>query len=116
MTYATMADKPYFVNEWENLPESEFEPKIRDKRCYVINFEDKPIGYMRYNLFFDFVPFLTFFYIDNEYQGKGFGTKAMLHWENEMRELGFKMIMVSTQVDETEIGRASCRERVFQPV
>jgi ribosomal protein S18 acetylase RimI-like enzyme len=24
----------------------------------------------------------------------------MLHWENEMRELGFKMVMTSTQVDE----------------
>ena len=100
MTYATIDDKPHFCNEWENLPESEFELKIRDKRCYVIRFEDKPIGYMRYNLIFDFIPFLTCFYIDDSYKGKGFGTKAMMNWEDEMRSLGFKMIMVSTQVNE----------------
>ena len=100
MTYATMEDKPHFCNEWENLPDNEYEPKIRDKRCYVIRFEDKPIGYMRYNLIFDFVPFLTCFYIDDTHQGKGFGKKAMEHWETEMRSLGYKMIMVSTQVDE----------------
>jgi len=100
VNYATMEDKPHFVNEWENLPDSEFEPKIRDKRCYVIRLDDKPIGYMRYNLMFDFIPFLTCFYIDDEYQGKGYGKNAMLYWEDEMRDLGFKMIMVSTQVDE----------------
>ena len=82
MTYATIEDKPHFVNQWENLPESEYESKIRDKRCYVIRHEDKPIGYMRYNLIFDFVPFLTCFYIVDPHKRKGFGKQAMLHWES----------------------------------
>ena len=98
MSYATIEDKSHFYNEWENLPESEYESKIRDKRCYVIRFEDKPIGYMRYNLIFDFIPFLACFYIANPHKGKGFGKQAMLHWENEMRSLGFKDIMISTEV------------------
>ena len=98
MTYATMDDKPHFCNEWENLPVSEYESKIRDKRCYVIQFENKPIGYMRYNLIFDFIPFVTCFYITDPYKGKGFGKQAMMNWENDMRSLGFKMVMVSTEV------------------
>jgi len=89
MIYATLEDKPHFCNEWENLPESEYESKIRDKRCYVIRFDEKPIGYMRYNLQFDFVPFLTSFYIDDSHQGKGLGKKAIQQWEDEMRSLGF---------------------------
>jgi ribosomal protein S18 acetylase RimI-like enzyme len=100
VTYATLDDMPHFCNEWENLPEHEFPLKIRDKRCYVLHYEDNRIGYMRYNLIFDFIPFLTCFYVDNAYQGKGFGRKAMEHWEDEMRSLGYKMIMVSTQVNE----------------
>ena len=100
ITYATIEDKPYFCNEWENLPEGEYESKIRDKRCYVVRFENKPIGYMRYNLIFDFIPFLTCFFIDDLHQGKGFGKEAMLYWESEMRSLSYKMIMVSTQVNE----------------
>jgi ribosomal protein S18 acetylase RimI-like enzyme len=55
---------------------------------------------MRYNLFWDNTPFLTLIYIDDAYQGKGYGRQAMLHWENEMRELGYKMVMTSTQADE----------------
>ena len=100
MSYATLEDKPHFCNEWENLPESEFESKIRDKRCYVIRLDGEPIGYMRYNLIFDFVPFLTCFYIDDAHQGKGYGKKTMHQWEDEMRSLGFKMIMVSAEVQE----------------
>ena len=100
MTYATIEDKPHFCNEWENLPESEYESKIRDNRCYVLRYEDKPIGYMRYNLIFDFIPFLAFMLIDRSYRKQGFGTKAMFHWEDEMRSLGYKMIMLSTEVGE----------------
>ena len=100
LAYATMEDKPHFCNEWENLTESEYASKVRDKRCYVLRYEDKPVGYMRYNLIFDFVPFLTCFYVADSHKGKGFGKQAMMHWEDEMRLLGYKMIMVSTQVNE----------------
>jgi ribosomal protein S18 acetylase RimI-like enzyme len=55
---------------------------------------------MRYNLFWDNTPFLTLIYIDSAYQGQGYGSQAMLHWENEMRGLGYKMVMTSTQADE----------------
>jgi len=100
VSHAAMEDKPHFCNEWENLPESEFDSKIRDKRCYVLSYDDKPIGYMRYNLIFDFIPFLTFMLIDRSYRQQGFGTKAMSHWEDEMRSLGYKMTMLSTEVNE----------------
>lgn len=55
---------------------------------------------MRYNLFWDNTPFLTLIYFEQFHRRKGFGRQAMLFWENEMRELGYKMIMTSTQVDE----------------
>ena len=34
------------------------------------------------------------------YYGKGFGTKAMNHWEHEMQTSGYKLAMTSTQADE----------------
>jgi ribosomal protein S18 acetylase RimI-like enzyme len=60
----------------------------------------KPIGVMRYNLFWDNTPFLTLIIFEEAYRGKGFGRHAMLSWEKEMAELGYKMVMTSTQVDE----------------
>jgi len=97
--YATLENKHY-VCEGENLSESEFELKVRDKRCYILRHDEKIIGVMVYNLIFDFIPFLTLFYVTDPHKGKGFGTKAIRHWENEMRSLGHKMIMVSCEVNE----------------
>ncbi|HAN21552.1 MAG: GNAT family N-acetyltransferase [Clostridiales bacterium GWF2_36_10] len=98
--YVSDCDKPYWFTLDRHLSESEFELKIRDRRGYVISDDDKPIGVMRYNLFGDFTPFLTLIYFEEAFRGKGFGKKAMQFWENQMGELGYRMIMTSTQVDE----------------
>ena len=98
--YVSKTDKPFWFTLDTHLNESEFALKIRDRRGYIISDGDKPVGVMRYNLFLDFIPFLTLIYLDESYRGKGFGKQAILHWENEMRELSHKMVMTSTQVDE----------------
>jgi Acetyltransferase (GNAT) family. len=98
--YVTEQDGAFWRTIDGGLSESEFCLKIRDKRGYVISDGDKPIGVMRYNLFWDHIPFLTLIHIADEYCGKGFGTQSMIHWENEMRGLGYDMLMTSTQVDE----------------
>ena len=93
-------DKPFWFSLDVWLSEIEFDLKVRDRRGYVISDGNKPVGIMRYNLFLDNFPYLTLVYFDEAYRGKGFGRQAVLHWENEMRELGYKMVMTSTQVDE----------------
>ena len=98
--YVTEADKAFWYTLDKHLHEREFVLKVRDKRGYVISVDGKPIGIMRYNLIWDNTPFLTLIYIDDACHSKGYGKKAMLFWENEMRELGYKMLMTSTQVDE----------------
>ena len=97
--YVSEDDKSFWFT-LDNLSEKEFELKIRDKRGYIISDGDKPIGVMRYNLLWDNVPFLTLIHFDKAYHRKGFGSQAMLHWENEMRELGYDIVITSTQVDE----------------
>lgn len=99
--YASEFDRPFWFTLDNHMSEDEFLLKVRDRRGYIICDNEQPIGIMRYNLFWDNIPFLTLIHFDEAYQGKGFGKKAMLHWENEMRELGYKMVMTSTQVDET---------------
>ncbi|MCL2018558.1 MAG: GNAT family N-acetyltransferase [Oscillospiraceae bacterium] len=98
--YATENDKPFWFTLDKHLSESEFALKVRDRRGYIISDGGKPIGIMRYNLFWDNTPFLTLIYITESCQRQGFGRQAMLHWEDEMRTLGYKMVMTSTQADE----------------
>lgn len=98
--YVLEKDKTFWFTLDNYLSETEFELKIRDKRGYIISYNGEPIGVMRYNLFWDNIPFLTFIYLDESHHSRGFGKQAMLFWENEMRQFGYKMVMTSTQVDE----------------
>jgi len=99
--YVNESDKAFWFSIVdEHISEDEFILKIRDKRGYIISDDDKPIGIMRYNLFWDNTPFLNSIGIEESYQGKGFGKQAMKHWEDEMQCLGYKLVMTSTQSDE----------------
>ena len=98
--YVSEVDKLFWFSLDKHLSENEFILKVRDHRGYIIFDDGKPIGIMRYNLFWDNTPFLTLIYVEGSSQRKGFGRHAMLHWENEMRGLGYKMVMTSTQADE----------------
>ena len=100
IAYATPRDmRDCFLFD-RHLTESQYELKVRDKMYYITRDGDTPIGVMRYNLFWDYIPFLTLIHFGDTYQRKGYGTKAMQHWESEMRALGHKIIMTSTQADE----------------
>ena len=98
--WASEEDLGFWFTLDKYLGEDEFLRKCRDKRGYILSDGGKPIGIMRYNLFWDTIPFLTFIYICDGCRRKGFGRQAMAHWENEMRECGYKMLMTSTQVNE----------------
>jgi GNAT superfamily N-acetyltransferase len=98
--YVSKTDKPFWFSLDSHFSESEFDLKVRDRRGYIISNNDTPVGIMRYNLFWDNTPFLTLIYLKKAFQGIGYGKRAMLFWENEMRRLGYKMVMTSTQVDE----------------
>jgi ribosomal protein S18 acetylase RimI-like enzyme len=99
--YVTEKDKDFWFSLDRHMSESEFLLKVRDKRGYVIKDYEKPIGVLRYNLFWDNTPFLSLIHFEEQYRRKEFGKKAMFHWEKEMRMMGYKAVITSTQVNES---------------
>lgn len=93
-------DKDFWYTLDRHLPEKEFDRKIRDKMGYVICEGETPVGILRYHLFWDNTPFLAMLFVDWQYQKKGYGRALMEFWEEEMRQQGYGMLLVSTQVDE----------------
>ena len=93
-------DKDFWYSLDKHLPESEFDNKVSDKRGYILLVDNKPIGLLRYNLFWDNTPFCTMLYIAWEYQGNGYGKMLMEYWEKDMKSQGYGMLLTSTQVDE----------------
>ena len=98
--YVEASDKELWYSLDKHLPETEFENKVYTKRGYVLSLNNKPVGLLRYNLFWDSVPFCTMIFIDCQYQGKGYGKQLIQYWENDMKRRGYEMLLTSTQVDE----------------
>jgi len=98
--YATQEDKSFWFTLDRHMNAESFDLKVRDKQGYIISDADKPIGILRYSLFWDNTPFVNLIELHESYYKKGFGTQAMKQWENEMQNLGYKLVMTSTQSNE----------------
>ena len=98
--YMKPEDKPFWYSLDRHLRSEEFANKVRDKRGYVLEVDGKAVGLLRYNLFWDNTHFCTLLFIDWEHQKKGYGRLLMEHWEADMKEKSYGMVLTSTQVDE----------------
>lgn len=98
--YVEDKDKNFWFRLDKHLPESEFDKKVRDKQGYVLFENGEAVGLLRYNLFWDNTPFCTMLFVDWSKQKNGYGKALMNHWEDDMRNKGYEMVMTSTQEDE----------------
>ena len=107
-------DKECWFSIDQHISEEEFYSKVNNQTGYIIWKDGNPIGVLRYNLFWDSVPFVTLIYLKEEQREKGIGKEVMLYWEKQMKAKGHKVVMTSTQVDETaqhfyrQIGYKDC--------
>lgn len=98
--YVQLDDKEFWYGLDRHIPNNEFKKKVRDKQGYVLLEDNKQIGLLRFNLFWDSIPFCTMLFIDFSYHGKGLGRILMNYWETDMKSQGYDMLLTSTQVDE----------------
>lgn len=98
--YVNDCDKSFWYRLDRHLPEKEFENKVHTRQGYILLEPETPIGLLRYNLFWDNIPFCTMLIIEEAYRGKGYGKHLMEYWEADMKAQGYGMVLTSTQADE----------------
>ena len=98
--YVKPEDKEFWYSLDRHLPEREFYHKADNQRGYILSDGAKPIGLLRYNLFWDNTPFCTMLILDRDSRGQGYGKRLVEHWENDMRARGYGMLLASTRADE----------------
>lgn len=98
---AVMADKENLIKYDCHIHHSRLERCIDSKLVYVLYDDEKIVGVLRYNLFWQSIPFLDLLFIDEAYRSRGWGRKMMNAWEKSMSSLGYPYVMLSTQEDET---------------
>ena len=74
--------------------------KISDKNILIAEMDEKFAGWLRYNLFWDEIPFMNMLFVFEKFRGIGIGGKLVREWEKFMSEQGHKTLLTSTQANE----------------
>ena len=98
---AVPADLDGIRNYDRHIPVSRLDDCIRRAQVDVLEDDGMIRGVLRWNLFWQSLPFLDLIYLDDALRGQGWGTKMMSRWESNMAALGFGHVLLSTQSDET---------------
>lgn len=74
--------------------------KIGDKNILIAEADGEFAGWLRYNFFWDEIPFMNMLFVLPEFRGVGIGEKLVREWERQLFGSGYKMLLTSTQADE----------------
>jgi len=94
--HAEMKDYLWLAEQDKYISADILKNKINLMEVYVIQENNELIGWLRYNLFWDNIPFMNMIYLLDAHRNKGFGKKLVFYWENEMKKNGFDNVLTST--------------------
>ncbi|MDE6889403.1 MAG: GNAT family N-acetyltransferase [Eubacterium sp.] len=112
--YATEHDFSLLSKYDKHICETELRNSIKANRILTMYHDDHLIGWLRFNLFWDNIPFMNMLYILEAYRGKGCGSQLVSFWEKEMLNRNFTMVLTSTLSNEKaqffyrKIGYSDC--------
>ena len=98
--YADIQDFSVLKEHDRHISEAELKNSIAAKRIIIMHQGDAFMGWLRFGLFWDNIPFMNMLYILEEHRGQGRGTELAAFWEAEMSRAGYGWVMTSTQSDE----------------
>jgi GNAT superfamily N-acetyltransferase len=96
----TAEDRAFWFSLDTHTSQDGFRRKVEGQTGYMLCSDGMPAGLMHYSVLWDNLPFLNLIFLTAEYRGRGFGRSAMSYWEHEMASQGYRMALISTQVDE----------------
>ncbi len=93
--FADSEDLDYLV-EKDHLGRDMIGQKISRREFIVAYQGERRVGFLRYNYFWDDVPFMNLLWVQEDLRSRGFGTQLISFWEEEMLKLGYDSILTST--------------------
>lgn len=98
--YATENDYELLGKHDKHINKIELKNTIKVKRILTMFYDDTFIGWLRFNLFWDTIPFMNMLYLLKAYRRNGYGCELVRFWEKEMLKNKHKMVLTSTQSNE----------------
>ena len=113
--HAKEGDFGFLARHDHHLAPDILQKKITESQIYVTTTQTGEIvGWLRYGLFWDNTPFMNMLYFLEPYRRKGLGRELVAGWEADMRRLGHRVVLTSTQANEEgqhfyrRLGYADC--------
>lgn len=97
---AELGDLHFLKTHDKHISESVLKNAIRQEHILMAEINSEIIGWLRYNYFWDNTPFMNMLFIVSEYRGNRYGANLVAHWEKQMKQSGFHVVMTSTQANE----------------
>lgn len=99
--YASMKEYDLLVSQDSHIRKEEWKRLIENNQALIFYVDNDFAGWLRWNLFWDEIPFMNMLYFLEKYRGKDYGTQMVKFWENEMVKLGYDKVMTSSQANES---------------
>ena len=79
-----------------HIQTAQLQLSINEGRVLIAEENASFAGGLRYNLFWDSIPFINMLYFLGSYRNKGWGREILRFFEQEMVKKGYKKILTST--------------------
>ena len=90
--FVEQQDKAAWFALDHDFPEAGFDEKVRNRQGYVCVEDGKIIGILRFNLFWDSIPFCNMLHVDAAHPGLGYGRMLMGDIEKEKQRLSSRPV------------------------
>ncbi len=98
--FANQEDKTSIFIYEDYLQETRLSQMIQNNEILFASFKGNIVGYLRYQLFWSKLPYLTLIKINLEYQRRGIGKSMLQFLERHLISLGFHKLLSSSTANE----------------
>jgi|SRR5581483_988229 len=99
--HATASDFFFLAAMSTGVREPVLRKQISDGRIRIVESNGQPIGFLKFYVLWENLPFLEVIRLQESFRFQRFGTEAVREWEREMRTAGHNIALISTVVTET---------------
>ena len=98
--YAEAADLPWIAAHDPHIAPEELKNLLTLRRLLLCEEGGAPVGWLRWNLFWDNTPFLNLIFLLPGFRRRGYGRAMLDFWTREMAAQGYSRLLTSTQSNE----------------
>lgn len=97
---AVAEDESFLTKHDHHIRQDVLGRLIRAGQILVVEDEEILAGWLRWNLFWDEIPFMNMLFVLEHHRGRVLGGALMEAWESTVKKKGYTVVMTSSQSDE----------------